>query len=148
MAFSVEADSLVVPLPAAGAGARYAYRRLLPPELPLLNELYNENYQVQRPLAEAAWLYGPNPNGEALIYAAFDDSGRLAGMRPAVPIALDWRGEQRPAYVFADAIVARAHRGRGIFSHLVRLITEQAQQEDFTLFTTPNSSSLPIYRRS
>jgi GNAT superfamily N-acetyltransferase len=150
MAFSVEADSLVLQAPAAaGAGQRcYACRRLLPAELPLLNELYNQNYQARRPLAEAAWLYGGNPAGEALIYAAFDDSGRLAGMRPAVPITLDWRGEERPAYVFADAVVAPGHRGRGIFSHLVRLITEQAEREDFTLFTIPNENSLPVYRRS
>jgi hypothetical protein len=68
-------------------------------------------------------------------------------MRPAIPFRLYWRGEERVAYEFADALVARAHRGRGIFGRLVSAICEHAEQEDFTLFSIPNGNSLPIYRK-
>lgn len=151
MSLSFEAQPLSLPTAAADAAgktrARYIYRRLSEAELPLLNQLYNECYRCQRPLGEAQWLYGASPNGKALIYAAFDESGELAGMRPAIPFKLYWRGEERTAYEFADALVAVRHRNRGIFSHLVKLICEQASQEDFTLYSSPNENSLPVYRR-
>jgi GNAT superfamily N-acetyltransferase len=152
MSLSLEAESLSLPVTAPGAVAAdlpsYIYRRLAMAELPLVNELYNAHYRVSRPLEEAQWLYSANPNGNAIIYAAFDESGELAGMRPAIPFKLYWRGEERSAYEFADALVAASHRNRGIFSHLVKLICEQARQEDFTLYSIPNENSLPVYRRS
>ena len=157
MSTSAEADTLsLTPAATAVAGVqgalsaerpRYTYRRLTMAELPLLNNLYNESYPGHRPLAEAEWLYARNPYGESLIYAAFDESGALAGMRPAIPFRLYWRGEERVAYEFADALVAHAHRGRGIFGRLVKAICEHAEQEDFTLFSIPNGNSLPIYRK-
>jgi hypothetical protein len=157
MASTVDADTLALtPAATAVAGAqgaaaaerpRYTYRRLVMAELPLLNDLYNDSYPGHRPLAEAEWLYTRNPYGAALIYAAFDENGALAGMRPAIPFRLYWRGEERMAYEFADALVAHAHRGRGIFGRLVKAICEHAEQEDFTLFSIPNGNSLPIYRK-
>jgi GNAT superfamily N-acetyltransferase len=126
----------------------YEYRRLDMAELPLLNDLYNACYRSERPLAEAAWLYAQNPNGPAVIYAAFDERGRLAGMRPAIPFRLSWRGRERMAYEFADALVDPAHRNRGIFSRLVKLTCGWAEQEGHTLYSIPNENSLPVYRRS
>jgi GNAT superfamily N-acetyltransferase len=151
MTTTVEAGSLGLPQAAGAARAespRYTYRRLTMAELPLLNDLYNQSYACQRPLAEAEWLYARNPYGESLIYAAFDETGALAGMRPAIPFRLYWRGQERVAYEFADALVAHEHRGRGIFGRLVKAICEQAEQEDFTLFSIPNGNSLPIYRKA
>lgn len=152
MSVTVDAESLSVaarpPAPAPGAVARYAYRLLARAELPLLNDLYNENYRCRRPVEEAEWLYARNPNGSALIYGAFDENGALAGMRPAIPFQLYWRGESRVAYEFADALVSVRHRGRGIFSHLVKQICAHAEREDFTLYSIPNENSLPVYRRS
>ena len=116
-------------------------------ELSLLNDLYNACYQSDRPLPEAEWLYR-NPNGEPLIMAAFDESGWLAGARPAIPWRLSWRGEERIAYEFCDAVVASQHRNRGIFTHLVRSICEWADRNDFILFTIPNDKSLSVYRRT
>lgn len=134
--------------PAATAAlVRYSYRPLTMVELPLLNDLYNACYQTDRPLAEAEWLYKNNPNGPALIMAAFDESDELAGVRPAIPWKFSWRGEERTAYEFADALVAPQHRNRGIFSRLVKQICELAEQNEFTLFTIPNGNSLPVYRR-
>jgi GNAT superfamily N-acetyltransferase len=156
MSLSLEAGSLSVPaaVPASSAEAasaelpRYSYRCLASAELPLLNDLYNEHYRCQRPLAEAEWLYTRNPNGQALIYAAFDAAGQLAGMRPAIPFKLCWRGQERTAYEFADALVSARHQGRGIFSQLVKLICEHSERDDFTLYSLPNENSLPVYRRS
>jgi GNAT superfamily N-acetyltransferase len=158
MSTTVEADTLALtPAATTVAGAqggiaagrpRYTYRRLAMAELPLLNDLYNDSYPGHRPLAEAEWLYARNPYGESLIYAAFDESGALAGMRPAIPFRLYWRGEERVAYEFADALVAHAHRGRGIFGRLVSAICEHAEQDGFTLFSIPNGNSLPIYRKA
>lgn len=129
------------------ASPRYSYRRLSVAELPLLNDLYNACYQTNRPLEEAEWLYKNNPNGPALIMAAFDESNQLAGVRPAIPWKFSWRGQERTAYEFADALVAPQHRNRGIFTRLVKLICELAERSDFTLFTIPNGNSLPVYQR-
>jgi GNAT superfamily N-acetyltransferase len=152
MSLSLDADSFSIPAPARGAATgdlpRCLYRRLAAAELPRLNDLYNEHYSASRPLEEAQWLYARNPNGPALIYAAFDESGELAGMRPAIPFKLYWRGEERTAYEFADALVAERHRDRGIGSHLVKLICDQADRDNLTLYSLPGSSSLPAYRRS
>jgi GNAT superfamily N-acetyltransferase len=126
----------------------YSFRCLAAAELPLFNDLYNACHGAGRPLEEARWLYGGNPNGEALVMAAFDQRGELAGVRPAIPWRLSWGGEERTAYEFADALVAPAHRNRGLFSHLVELICELAEREDFTLFSIPNQRSLPVYRRT
>jgi GNAT superfamily N-acetyltransferase len=150
MSTTFEAGSLSLPQAAGAVRAeqqRYTYRRLTMAELPLLNDLYNDSYPGHRPLEEAEWLYARNPYGESLIYAAFDESGALAGMRPAIPFRLYWRGEERLAYEFADALVAHAHRGRGIFGRLVKAICEHAEEEGFTLFSIPNGNSLPIYRK-
>lgn len=132
----------------SAASLRYNYRRLLMTELPLLNELYNRCYQSKRPLEEAQWLYKDNPNGEAVITAAFDDNNQLLGMRPAIAWKVFWRGRERIAYQFTDALVAPDHRGRGIFTHLVKLICEWADQNDCALFSSPNDNSLPIYLRT
>ena len=128
--------------------AGYSFRRLAAAELLLFNDLYNACHQASRPLEEAQWLYGGNPNGEALVMAAFDQRGELAGVRPAIPWKLSWAGRERTAYEFADALVAPAHRNRGIFSHLVELTCELAAQNDFTLFSIPNQRSLPVYQRT
>jgi GNAT superfamily N-acetyltransferase len=134
--------------PAAAAPARYSYRRLAMAELPLLNQLYNACYGRDRPLADAEWLYGKNPNGEALIMAAFDGDGELAGARPALPWRIVWQDQQRTAYEFADALVAPRHRNQGIFTRLVKQICQVADQNDYMLFTLPNDSSLSVYMRS
>jgi GNAT superfamily N-acetyltransferase len=127
--------------------ADYNYRWLEMAELPLLNSLYNECLASDRPLGEAEWLYR-NPNGDAMIMAAFDEAGELAGVRPAIPWKLCWQGRERTAYEFCDALVAPRHRSRGIFTRLVRLICEWGEREDVTLFTIPNGNSLPVYERT
>jgi GNAT superfamily N-acetyltransferase len=134
--------------PARAARARYTYRRLTMAELPQLNEVYNACYGRNRPLAEVEWLYRDNPNGEALIMAAFDADGELAGVRPALPWRIVWQGRVRIAYEFADALVAPRHRNQGIFTRLVKLICETADQNDYLMYTIPNENSLPIYRRT
>ncbi|MEW6301896.1 MAG: GNAT family N-acetyltransferase [Verrucomicrobiota bacterium] len=132
--------------PAADSGG-YSYRWLTMSELPLLNDLYNACLRCDRPMEEAEWLYR-NPCGAAMIMAAFDAGGELAGVRPAIPWKLSWQGEERTAYEFCDALVDPRHRNRGIFTRLVGLICEWAARNDFTLFTIPNSRSLSVYERT
>jgi GNAT superfamily N-acetyltransferase len=79
--------------------------------------------------------------------AAFDGS-ELVGVRPALPWRLMWGERERVAYEFAEGMVAPAHRNRGIFTRLVEQICEDAELNDYTLFTSANDNSLPIYRRS
>lgn len=131
-----------------GGGAGYRFGRLPLTDLPKLNALYNACYGVERPLAEAQWLYARNPAGPAVVFGAFDAAGRLVGMRPAIPFRQAWYGQERTAYEFADALVDPAHRGRGLFSRLVRMICAWAEEEGHALYSIPNENSLPIYRRS
>ena len=126
---------------------RYSYRRLDISELAKVNELYNACHVSSRPLAEAEWLYKDNPNGTAVIMAAFDENGELVGVRPALPWKFWWRGTQRSAYEFADAMVAPQHRKRGIFTRLVQQLHDFAAESDALQFTIPNGNSLPIYQR-
>ena len=128
------------------AGDRFHYRRLDVAELPRLNRLYNLYYKRNRPLGEVLWLYTQNPLGAAVIYAAFDEHGRLAGIRPCIPFKLWWNGEERRAYEFADALVHPCYQRRGIFSRLLTMACEHAAQEGRVLFSLPNERSLAAYR--
>jgi GNAT superfamily N-acetyltransferase len=132
----------------AAPTVRFHYRRLDVAELALVNDLYNSYYPEQRPLDEAKWFYERNPNGPAVIYAAFDDDGRLAGMRPSIPYRVWWRGQERTAFEFADALVDPRHQGRGIFSRLVRTTCEWAVQAGHPVFSLPNANSLAVYQRN
>ena len=67
---------------------RYTFRRLASTELSLVNDLYNKIYHCNRSGAQAEWLYRHNPYGEPIIIGAFDSSGQLVGMRPAVAATL------------------------------------------------------------
>lgn len=128
--------------------ARFEYRRLDMAELPLLNDLYNAYYGADRPLEEAVWLYASNPCGTGVIFAAFDSTGRLVGMRPTIPFRLWWGGEERMGYELADALVDPRHQGKGIFSRLVRMTCDWAEQEGHVVFTLPNENSLAVYGRN
>jgi GNAT superfamily N-acetyltransferase len=132
---------------APAASMPYRYRQLTMDELPALNALYNACHGTTRPLAEAEWLFRENPNGPAVIMAAFDDEDTLVGVRPALPWKYVWRGVEHSAYEFADAMVAPSHRNRGIFKHLVRQMCAFASEGDHLLFTIPNGNSLPVYER-
>lgn len=133
---------------AVGDARGYEFRFLAINELPLLNELYNRCYRFDRPLAEAQWLYRDNPNGPAVVSAAFDDRGRLAGMRPAVAWKVFWQGRERTAYQFTDALVAPEHRNRGIFTQLVKQMCAWAERNDLALFSLPNDNSRAVYQRT
>jgi GNAT superfamily N-acetyltransferase len=126
----------------------FEFRRLRMAELPLLNDLYNAYYGAERPLEEAVWLYANNPCGTGVIFAAFDMTGRLAGMRPSIPFRLWWGGEERMGYELADALVDPRHQGKGIFSRLVTMTCDWAQQEGHVVFTLPNENSLAVYARN
>jgi GNAT superfamily N-acetyltransferase len=130
-----------------GADARFYYRRLSVTELALLNALYNSYYRTNRPLDEAHWLYARNPYGVAVLEAAFDGRGQLVGMRPSVPFKVWWRGEERMAYEFADALVHPGYQRRGIFTRLLTRTCEWAEREGHLLFSLPNERSLAAYRR-
>jgi len=124
----------------------FRYRRLTTSELPLLNNLYNAYYSSNRPLEEAVWLYANNPNGPAVIHAAFDENGALAGMRPSIPFAVWWDGRERMAYELCDALVAPQYQRRGIFSRLLKTTCDWAQQQGHVLYSLPNEKSLAAYR--
>jgi GNAT superfamily N-acetyltransferase len=125
--------------------ASYTFRRVASHELALANDLYNRCHQTNRSLAEADWLYRRNPYGEGIVFGAFDARGHLVGVRPTIGWRVFWRGRERRAYQFTDAVVAPEHRARGIFGRLVRDMCALAAERDFSLFSFPNSNSLPIY---
>jgi GNAT superfamily N-acetyltransferase len=128
--------------------SRYSFRRLALVELPLLNDLYNTCYGTARPIETAEWLYKANPGGEGIVLGAFDARDELVGARPAIAWKFLWRGQERLGYQFTDAVVAPAHRGRGIFSRLVHMLLELAEEGGFSLFSFPNDQSLPIYLKT
>lgn len=131
----------------AGAGRCY-YRRLGVEELPLLNDLHNAYYRKNRPLAEAVWLFAKNPHGSAITYGAFSERGELIGIRPSIPFRLCWRGRERIAYEFADALVHPRYQRRGIFSDLLSSACDLAQNQHYVLFSLPNAYSLAAYRHN
>jgi predicted GNAT superfamily acetyltransferase len=128
-----------------GAVAGYTVRRLADRELPLANDLFNRWSPTHRSLAEADWLYRNNPYGEGIVFGAFDARDQLVGVRPAIAWRLVWRGHERMAYQFTDALVAGPHRARGIFGRLVGDMCALAAERDVSLFSFPNANSLPIY---
>lgn len=134
--------------PAGEALSRYQFRLLTPAEVTLLNDLYNRCYRLNRSLAEAEWLYRDNPYGEAIIWGAFSADGRLVGVRPAVPWRFFWRGQERKAYLFVDALVAPECRKQGLFNHLLKLVGALSEKEHFSLYSFPNQNSLPIYQKT
>jgi GNAT superfamily N-acetyltransferase len=128
-----------------GGLSGYTFRRVEIHELPLVNDLYNNYYQTNRSLAEADWLYRRNAYGEGIIFGAYDAQGHLVGVRPTIAWRFSWGGRERQAYQFTDALVAPEHRGKGIFSRLVKDMCALAAERDFILWSFPNSNSLPIY---
>lgn len=139
---------LVSPAARTVASAHYSVRRLDMAELPQANDLYNRCHRASRPLVEAEWLYRRNPYGEGIILGAFDQDGRLVGMRPAIARRFFWDGKEKQAYQFTDAVVAPEHRNRGIFGRLVDSVCVLGEKEDFALFSFPNEHSLSVYRRT
>lgn len=139
-------------IPASPASARaptsYSIRRASIADLSSINDLYNRCFAASRPLAEAQWLYAQNPYGEAIIFAVFDAADELVGMRPAIAHRFLWRGQERRAYQFVDAVVAPEHRNQGLFGRLVAAICKSADGGDFSLFSFPNRNSLPVYRKT
>jgi GNAT superfamily N-acetyltransferase len=130
-----------------GSLTSYTFRCVASHELPLVNELYNRCHQTNRSLAEAEWLYRDNPYGEGIVFGAFDSQDHLVGVRPTIAWRFSWAGREKKAYQFTDAIVAPEHRGKGIFHRLVRDMCNLAAESDVSLFSFPNSNSLPIYLR-
>ncbi len=128
--------------------SRYTFRRLASTELPLVNDLYNKVYHSNRSQAQAEWLYQRNPYGAAIIFGAFDSSGQLAGMRPAIASRLFWRGQQKPSYQFIDALVAPEHRNKGIFTHLVNLMCTLTQENGVATYSFSNGASASAYRKT
>jgi GNAT superfamily N-acetyltransferase len=135
------------PEPTPARLSTYTVRRLVVDELPLLNDLYNHCHQTDRSPAEADWLYRKNPYGEGVVFGAFDPLGRLVGVRPTTAWRFVRNGQERLAYQFTDALVAPEHRGQGIFGRLVLDMCAMAAERDVSLFSFPNSNSLPIYLR-
>jgi hypothetical protein len=133
------------PEPAPARFSTVTFRRLVTHEIPLVNDLYNRCYQTDRSLAQADWLYRSNPYGEGIAFGAFDSSGRLVGVRPTIAWRFIWNRQERLAYQFTDALVAPELRGQGVFRRLVLNMSALARECDFSLFSFPNSNSLPIY---
>ncbi len=127
---------------------RYIFRPLVLAELPLANDLYNRCYGANRPFAEAEWLYTHHPYGAPLIVSAFDARNELAGVLPAMAHRFVWGAREEVAYQLIDAVVAPEHRNRGIFGHLVSLICETAEKQNFAVFAFPNDQSMSVYRKT
>ncbi len=130
--------------PAAHAPS-YEFDRLSGVDLPLINALYNECYPFRR-LAEADWFYRRNPWGEPIVWGAFN-SGRLVGIRPAIPWRFCGPAGTWDAYQLIDALVAPGHRGQGLFRRMMTQTTEWAVRERVSLFSFPNANSLAAYDR-
>jgi len=128
-----------------GSLTSYTFRRVANHELPLVNELYNRCLRINRSLAEAEWLYRGNPYGEGIVFGAFDSHDHLVGARPTIAWRFSWAGREKAAYQFTDAVVTPEHRGKGIFGRLVKDMCDLAAEIDVSLFSFPNSNSLPIY---
>lgn len=126
----------------------FTFRRLDLASLPMVNDLLNRINGSDRPLAEAQWLYGRHPYGAPVIFAALDSGGDLAGVLPAIPNRFSWSGEERLGYQLVDAVVDPKHRGRGIFGHLVKVMCEAGEKENFVVFAFPNEQSASVYRKT
>lgn len=94
-----------------------------------------------------AWKHERNPFGPSLALVAEADD-RIVGFRTF----MRWRFVRNDRAVRAvravDTATHPAYQGRGIFTQLTRAALEAAAEHDVDLvFNTPNSQSLPGYRK-
>jgi len=128
--------------------SRYTFRRMGMGELRLVNDLFNRCHHTNRAMPEAEWLYKDHPYGEAIILGAFAPDEELVGVLPAMAHTFLWNGREEAGYQLIDAVTAPAHRGRGLFGHLVELICAMVAEKHFAVFAFPNEQSLSVYQKT
>lgn len=114
----------------------------------LLPELDGESYSQRFPGQTCAdfirWKYFNNPAGDAAVGIALDGE-RVVSIVAGTPKRVRLGTEVVVAFELGDFITAADHRKRGLFSALINLVCEAAQQRGaaFT-YVRPNDVSFPI----
>lgn len=127
---------------------RLASAQDLPGITQLLPELGGADYRERFPGHACAdfihWKYFANPAGEAAVGVALDGE-RVVSIVAGTPKRVWLDGDTALAFELGDFITAPDHRGRGLFSALINLVCNAAQERGaaFT-YVRPNDVSFPI----
>ena len=136
----------------ASARATHEIRLVQPADLPsvckLLPELDGDGYDQRFPGQTCAdfiqWKYFSNPAGDAAVGVALDGE-RVVSIVAGTPKRVRRGSETVLAFELGDFITAADHRKRGLFSALINLVCDAAQQRGAAfVYVRPNEMSFPI----
>jgi GNAT superfamily N-acetyltransferase len=138
---------------ASASAARTCEIRLAGPRdlasmVELLPELDGASYSQRFPGQTCAdfirWKYFQNPAGDACVGVALDGE-RVVSIVAGTPKRVRLGNEVVLAFELGDFITAADHRKRGLFSALINLVCDAAQQRGAALtYVRPNDVSFPI----
>ena len=105
---------------------------------------YGERFPGQTCADFIRWKYFANPAGEASVGVALDGE-RVVSVAAGTPKHVWLDGETVLAFELGDFITAADHRGRGLFSALINLVCNTAQERGAAFaYVRPNDVSFPI----
>lgn len=115
----------------------------------LLTDLLAQNLGAAAVDRRYEWLYLENPNGQARVWVATDDStGHGLGVAAAFPRALLIGGAIRQGYVLGDFCIDQHYRSLGLALQLQRACLEQLVSASSVLaYDFPSDRMMAIYRR-
>lgn len=117
-----------------------------PHVLDLLEAALGQGPTGQRSAATFRWKHLDNPFGRSLMLVAEAD-GRIIGFRAF----MRWEFRTRTGTIRAvrpvDTATHPAYQGRGVFSSLTREALREVSGQADLIYNTPNSKSLPGYRK-
>lgn len=116
-----------------------------------LEELGGPYYRERFPGKTAAdlyrWKFFSSPFGESAVALA-ESSGEIVSLASAMPKRMQFGGQLLNAYELGDFFTAESHRGRGLFTSLIDMVTRvAAERGGHIAYVRPNDTSFPILQR-
>jgi len=136
--------------PSATHEIRLAGPEDMPSVAQLLPELdgpsYSERFPGKTCVEFTRWKYFSNPAGDAAVGVALDGD-RVVSIVAGTPKRVRLGADTVLAFELGDFITATDHRKRGLFSALINLVCDAAQQRGAAfVYVRPNDVSFPILR--
>ncbi len=94
------------------------------------------------------WQYVQNPDGVALGYNAWHDSGTLAAHYATMPIRANINGLEERGLLSLNTATDKGHAGKGLFTRLAQETYAKAREEGFKfVIGVANAASTPGFVR-